>query len=493
MTDVTPRSPQTMFVVGHAHVDAQRRAFMSNRMQARVAARAKMFQSESSQDFLNHLTGGKAASSTHDPEVEKAMNAGVPARPETLQFAQSLANNATRNAKIFQEYCFEYSKQSSNAIDSIASQINGMVKKTTAFLNMMLQYTTPAGMKKIDEEVENFLTHAKNDLMKIIQAKAEQHMKNVKHSGDDVATAGEDKKLQDEAAQVFGSNAAVAVAVAQDTGVPISGAWMKITGMLKKLQSALPSVVKNLKFARKDVSRVSSFMESLFGVFKAKGSPIFHKVSKLYKQLWVAYFVLFAILTLLVCFYGFWASGWFGGPKASGELEGYEPPRTMMERWATCWRSCTVCMKSCHDNNLSFWSVLIVCQLFVLLLFVVSIALCILAGVKAFVSSGCAQIYILGDNDICKGAISAIQQWLTTFMDHMSHAEIRTYCRDDTLLTCHLIAERMKMSAMFTGLGSIVAAVLSYQMIVEAAVMHERAMWHRLIEEKTGATKGENK
>merc|ERR1740130_153123 len=111
------------------------------------------------------------------------MNAGVLARPETLQFAQWLANNATRNARIFQEYCFDYSKQSSNAIDSVATQILGMVKKTSTFLNMMMQYSTPAAMKKLDDEVDRFVLHAKDDMMHILKGKVVKKINATKKVG----------------------------------------------------------------------------------------------------------------------------------------------------------------------------------------------------------------------------------------------------------------------------------------------------------------------
>merc|ERR1719450_406611 len=100
-------------------------------------------------------------------------------------------------------------------------------------------------------------------------------------------------------------------------------------------------------------------------------------------------------MTLSVLYYGFWASGWFGGPKASTVSEDYVPPQTCMERLAVCCTACGNCMTRCHDNNCCFWSVILLMEVLCLVLFIVAIILCILSGVKAFMSAGCAQIYIL--------------------------------------------------------------------------------------------------
>merc|ERR1719162_660923 len=101
--------------------------------------------------------------------------------------------------------------------------------------------------------------------------------------------------------------------------------------VLTALQGALPSVIDDLKFARKEVSAVSAQLKNIFGMVKVKGPPVFDLVAQLYSVLWIVYFVFFGGITLGLLFYGFWSSGYFGGPDATANTE-YEPPVTMRER-----------------------------------------------------------------------------------------------------------------------------------------------------------------
>merc|ERR1719491_155376 len=105
------------------------------------------------------LLGGQAPTDSHGPmpsAAERAINSGVPARPETLQFAKWLSWNASDTADRFQHQAFAFQKTSSNAVDSFATQIQGMVKKIQAFIKMMRKYSTPDGIKILEKKVEDF-------------------------------------------------------------------------------------------------------------------------------------------------------------------------------------------------------------------------------------------------------------------------------------------------------------------------------------------------
>merc|ERR1740121_3162262 len=106
---------------------------------------------------------------------------------------------------------------------------------------------------------------------------------------------------------------------------------------------------------------------------------------------------------------------------------------------------------SWHDRNLCFWS-------FVILL--VSIVLCLIAGIKAFVSAGCSTVYVLGDNTICQGVHTLIQGWLPSFFT--SVGDLAEACGAQNLLTCELINNATAKAVVYTILGSLVAAVLSF-------------------------------
>jgi len=124
----------------------------------------------------------------------------------------------------------------------------------------------------------------------------------------------------------------------------------------------------------------------------------------------------------------------------------------------------------------------ILLEVIVFVLFIVSIVLCLLAGVKAFLSAGCTTVYVLGDDTICQGVLSVIQIWLTSFLADVG--DLTTACQSQSLLTCELIESKTKQAVVFTIIGSLVAAVLSFQMIIESAIMHERARWRQIFDDE---------
>merc|ERR1719313_2198890 len=86
-----------------------------------------------------------------------------------------------------------------------------------------------------------------------------------------------------------------------------------------------------------------------------------------------------------------------------------------MDRLKCCWNSCTTCLRDCSETQCCFWSMLLLGQLFVLIIFIISLVLCLLAGVNMFISSGCAAVYVLGDDDVCTETLLTLQNFITTF------------------------------------------------------------------------------
>jgi len=273
----------------------------------------------------------------------------------------------------------------------------------------------------------------------------------------------------------------------------VFGAFSKISSMLSAFQSILPTCIENLKVARKGVSAAGSTLDSTFATLKGKGPKIFSQVAQAYSIIWILYFCLLAPITLSILFYGFWASGWFGGPKPAegeGTEESYEPPAGFMDKIKTCCGSCCHCITTwCYPSGensgeMCFWSMLLLAQVGVLLLFLVAIVLCILAGVKAFLASGCASIYLVNDPGVCTNTIKLLQGWLATFKVGDS-IDIETTCEANNLLMCRELGAKMQTSAMLTSIGGLAGAVFSFQMLVDSAVLHERARMRAKILELT--------
>jgi len=426
--------------------------FKAQRLQQKIQRHERLFSSHTSRMLFNELLGGRTASGGgQSPAVEAAINSGVPAVPATLQFAEWLSWNASDTADRFQEQCFTYSGQSSNTLNSFANQMKSMAARISSFLDTMMEHATPRGIQELEERVVNFLDSAADEIMNVIERNAGQN---------------------------FHTLAAAKQPSSSDVVAQLTGTFSQITFLLTSLNEMLPTVVEDLRFARRDVSAVSQNLASIFSTFQDNGPPIFYTISNLYSAAWTAYYWLFASLTTMVLFYGFWASGWFG--DISGKIpegEEYVPPVGIRARCCSCFTACGGCLRACNSYAMCFWSVIILMEIIVLLLFIVSLVLCILAGVQAFLAAGCGQIYILGDFNICNGALDMLGTFLSSF--RVGESESRDACMSQELLTCQVIGSRMRTSAMYTTVGSMVAAVFSFQMIIETGVLYEKARWRQ--------------
>lgn len=144
------------------------------RLQARQLRRNSLFASETSQVLLTRLLNGVTPSDTMSEETQSVVDqaaAGLPATPETLEFAKFLGANATSRAKELQHYCFDQSSESSNAVDDFASKIQAMLSKVTSFIQMMQKYSTPKGIMDLENQIEEFLNKALQDVAKLVEEK----------------------------------------------------------------------------------------------------------------------------------------------------------------------------------------------------------------------------------------------------------------------------------------------------------------------------------
>jgi len=435
---------------------AQQRSARANELEARMS-------SDTSVGLFRSLLGSQTLARVGtDPDVARVVKAGVHAKADTLQFAQWLARNASATAARFQHLCFDHAHTSSNAVDSLATQIQGMLKKTQNFLRLMQRYSTPHGIEALEARVNKFMDHAVDELLGVVDTKIDAELAKL---GADLPG---NKKSQ--------------VGLFQDENLA-QGMWKDVIKFTKDLKGTLPTVIDDMKFAKQEVAKVSANMLSTFPVLKTKGLPIFEHMQSMYTAMWVSYFVTFVILNIGVLFFGFWASGYFGGPAAAEE--GGAPPDSH-NRLRVCFQACTACLDSCPNSKMCYWSAMMLASAIVLFMFALSTVLSLLCGLKLWVSSGCDEVYLLSDNTICSEVMGGIQSWLSTFWSpNFSHTSLESMCVSETLMTCSTISGKMKESAVFTAGGSLLAAVLTCQMLFESARLYEQARWRQIVQEKT--------
>jgi len=111
---------------------------------------------------------GDVSDGSGDPDIDRVVQGGVPAAPETLRFAGYLVNNATQTSTRFENYSFSYAKTSSNPIDNFADQIQEFIKKVEQFLSLMLKYVSERAIADLEAQVHNFSASAEDDLNIIV-------------------------------------------------------------------------------------------------------------------------------------------------------------------------------------------------------------------------------------------------------------------------------------------------------------------------------------
>jgi len=101
--------------------------------------------------------------------------------------------------------------------------------------------------------------------------------------------------------------------------------------------------------------------------------------------------------------------------------------------------------------------------------------------VRAFILSGCDEVYVLADNTVCTESLDNLRKFLGTFFVTAQEAPLAVACEADKLLTCRVLRQRMWTSTSLTVVFSLLSALLSMQLIVNSAVLHEHARWRRLV------------
>ncbi|CAJ1415318.1 unnamed protein product, partial [Effrenium voratum] len=567
------------------------------RLQARQQRRAQLYTSQTSQLLLQRLLGGQSPTDGTSEETQAAATGGgVPAVNSTLEFAQFLEWNATDRAKELQRYSFDYSSESSNAIDDFASKIQAMIKKVSSFISLMEKYSTEKGITDLENQVEQFLNNALEDVSKTIEQKLaglitanapklDQAIHAAAHSAgerlgamigqvisspmiqaleapleevlssslgnatgasigstmsaslgmeisnltagtlgaklgdaleglvdDALEKAGEglqdltkklpqvpqastqmlsldkvDAEIDRLFARPYVSPRQRRAALLQqgqdskDVGAAISSAWTNIVNLLRTFSNLLPTAVNTLKDARAEVSKLTAGLDSIFSTFEVKGPTIFNEIASIWTMIWVGYFCFLLPFSLFTLYYGFWANGWFGGPKPMDDEP--EGPQTLWQRMSLLCSKCLCCCCRNHDSDLCFWGVIIFMQVIVLLTFLIFVVLALFAAVKALLMVGCAQVYVLKDEHVCETALVTLRSFLTKLPlgnnTIYSDEDVSGACDQHTLLTCEMVTAKFAKSTIFTTVFSFLSTIFALQMLFNAATLHEQAVWRR--------------
>jgi hypothetical protein len=312
----------------------------------------------------------------------------------------------------------------------------------------MMEYSTERGIDELEEKIQEFVDNAADDLDSVV---------------DNIIN------------QVLSGNTTTSLLQLHEAeAVPdLSGTFSTISQVLTNFKQILPTVVDDLKFAKKEVSAVSSTLKSIFGKLQDTAPPIFDEVAGLYKMVWTAYYITFVSVTTLLLVYALWAGGILSPPSGQEVIVVSAEPGccACIKR---CCSNCLQCLRDFQDMHLCMWSCIILSEIIILVMFLVSIVFCVLAGVKAFIAAGCSQVYLLGDDPTCNSIVTGLRDFLDTFWTDQA-GPIETACDDAKLTACKIIISNMSKDSMYTIVGSFIAAIASLQMIFDFAHRHEQA------------------
>jgi len=124
-------------------------------------------------------------------------------------------------------------------------------------------------------------------------------------------------------------------------------------------------------------------------------------------------------------------------------------------------------------------------QIVALLLFIMSILFTIIGGIGILLATGCSEIYVLDDNEICQTSVGFMKEFLSTFSVGTPSGlnPLTSACGNHHLLLCEMISSKLTDSAMYTIVGSFLACIFTFQLIFDTATLHERARWMRKMAE----------
>jgi len=473
------------------------KSYKKERARGRIEKRQKKLTSKTTRGLARHLTGGQAFTDMVQVEsaAEQVVNGGVPCAPVTLLWAKWLAANATSTSTQLYTQSMDYAKGSSSTTDSFNTQIQTITKKVSSFVTVIESYATPAGIKSLEEKIENFEAEAMKDVLSAVENVILGAVKDLlkemglpaEPSMLQTGTASNRSAVQtaagtrERAAQILGH-----LQRRQDqrrlqghSEVGVSAAWSDVNTLLTEMYDILPSGVTALSDAKSDVQQVYKTLETIFTMLSTKGPTIFSEASDVYKLIWILYFVVMLPFSLGILYYGFWASGWFGGPKPNSEEE--FTAGTFGDQLASCYQRCCNSVNTCCMSGLCFWSFIIFMQVVALLLFILSIVFVILGGVGILLSTGCSEIYVINDDDICQTSVGFLKEFLTTFSVGTATGlnPITSACGNHHLLLCEMISSKLIASAEYTIIGSFLACIATFQLIFDVATLHERAFWRQ--------------
>lgn len=291
----------------------------------------------------------------------------------------------------------------------------------------------------------------------------------------------------------------------------IHGAWEEMVTSLSSLARSLPMAMETLKGARGEASKLVKNLRSDFDVFLSRGPSAFEEISRQWRTVWFLYFVFLGLCLGGLAYYTVWALGfWVEAEKVADQMteemtrsaterrtvrrtsqdEEDEVAPSAQDRLKMAFAACIYFMRPRPDRDLAFWSCILCMTAIALLVFLISLFLCVTSGFGHFLMSGCAQVYALGDASICLDVLSGLKRTFRSFnfrsgdesasRESMEEELPSDVCIRLDLTTCQKIDTEMNQSAMFVTFFGLLGVALTFQVVLDSAMLHQRSRLRRM-------------
>jgi hypothetical protein len=268
-----------------------------------------------------------------------------------------------------------------------------------------------------------------------------------------------------------------------DAGLVVNSiSWRNLVTVLESFLRIIPPADHALRFAKREWGALAEDVDVIFYTLGHGAPPLFSEASRLWKRLWVTYFICLLPISLFSIYYAMWAGGYFGGPSVQEEEGDIPKPKTWRAKLRVLWRSSTFCMKDYHDTTACFWSTLILTESIVFLIYLAAVVLCLFAFMRTAVWWTCSHLYVLYDPATCDSIIGNLSKFLSSFvLSSTGASHLENSCSDHGLITCAIITEDMHRHHVLTVGCGFLGTLCYLHLIIESAILHEEARFRRTL------------
>eukprot|EP00929_Paragymnodinium_shiwhaense_P044435 TRINITY_DN22801_c0_g1_i2.p1 TRINITY_DN22801_c0_g1~~TRINITY_DN22801_c0_g1_i2.p1 ORF type:complete len:965 (+),score=264.31 TRINITY_DN22801_c0_g1_i2:125-3019(+) len=413
----------------------------------------------------------------------------IKATNETRAMSRWLSEQEVKAASKLSDLVDVFSGQTD--FDNLADDVVESSQKMSSFFESMEVFASKDGIAHVEDIFKRFSRRGVEEVIEVIgeelnESSAAEDSKpslletavlQLPRESPEVDQLGKDLETA-----VQSSPAAAVLKTTPAPSAKASGAnpnsWRNMAALMRALHKNVPTAVELLEQVRVQARAASKELEVASEQIKESVAPA-ALGGKAWKAVGIALFVFWLPPYLGLLYYAFWGGGYFGGPQPIDDAE-YEPPSTFRERMSACWRCCCNWCTSWNDTQTCMISTVVLMQLMILVMFLLANAVGILCALFIILGSLCSALPIVSSASDCSAIINGITTLFPAFYVSNPGEDMSGACGAYSLVTCDVMAPRLKTGALLCIAGSWLAIILTSELIIQFAAMHECVKYRRI-------------